>query len=376
MFGRRVELFKMFGFSVKADLSWLIIAALITWSMAEQFRMLEGVSAVVRWLMGVSAAVGLFGSIVLHELSHSLVARRYGLQIKGITLFIFGGVSEMAEEPRSPGAEFAMAIAGPLSSLAIAAVMLGLQVSLVAVGAPRPVSVVVGWLWVINLVLAIFNLLPGFPLDGGRVLRAALWSWKGDLRWATRVAARIGGGLGMVMMLAGVWFMISGGFGSGLWWFLIGLFIRFSARQSYEQMMVRQSLEGEPVSRFMNDHPVSVPPDITVQELIDQYVYRYHFKLFPVVEQGRLVGCISTRQLRDLPREHWAHQRVSDIATSCGIDNTIGPEDDAVTALARMNRNETGRLLVVRDGELKGIITLRDLLKLLSVKAELEHEGI
>ena len=190
MFGKRITLFRLLGFEVKIDASWLIIAVLITWSLARAVfpAYFEGLSGATYILMGIVGALGLFSSIVVHEFSHSLVARRFGLSMKGITLFIFGGVAEMEEEPPTAKAEFFMAIAGPAASVVLGGVLLGITVLGTRYGWPNPVIGVLSYLWTINLVLAAFNLLPAFPLDGGRVLRSALWGFTGRLAWATRIA--------------------------------------------------------------------------------------------------------------------------------------------------------------------------------------------
>lgn len=375
MFGRPIKLFKMFGFTVSMDWSWLILATLITWSLAEGvFRLnIPGLTSATYWLMGIAGAVGLFVSIVFHELSHSLVARRYGLPMKGITLFIFGGVAEMSEEPANAKTEFLMAIAGPISSVILAVVILGLWLGLIEFGAPVQITGVLFFLWMINLVLVVFNLIPAFPLDGGRVLRSALWGWKGDLRWATRIASRLGLGFGMILIVLGVAQIIFGGMIAGIWWVLIGWFVRSAAKQSYQQVVVREALAGEPVSRFMNPNPVSVPPDMTLQELVEDYVYRYGFALFPVVENERLAGCITVQQVKQLPRESWGDYHVRDALSPCTQENTVSPTEDSVNLLGKMRSTGQSRVMVVDEGQLVGIITLKDLLHFLALKVELEE---
>lgn len=373
MFGRSMRLFRIFGFTVKIDMSWFIILALITWSLAEGLFPLVYVdlSRATLWLMGLAAALGLFASIVFHELAHSLVARRYGLPIKGITLFVFGGVSEMEEEPSSARAEFMIAIAGPVSSLALASTFYGLSVLGMKVGVPGPVVGVVAYVAIMNFVLAIFNLLPGFPLDGGRVLRSILWYWKGDLRWATGVAAGVGKGFGMALVALGVMNLVLGSLVAGMWWVLIGLFLRSAADRSYRQLIVRQALEGKRVRRFMDETPVKVAPWATVDTLIREYAYKYHQSMFPVAENGNLFGCIDLRHLKSLPLSEWGRHAVLEFTRPCTPENSITPEDDATEALARMGRSHTGRLLVVEDSKLVGIIALRDVMQFLSLKIEL-----
>jgi Zn-dependent protease len=375
MFGRRLVLFELFGFKVQADMSWLFLALLVTWSLAQGLfpAFYPGLSSATYWKMGVIGMIGLFGSLVLHELSHALVARHYGLSIKGITLFIFGGVAEMDEEPDSAKTEFLMAIAGPIASLALAAGFHGLTLAGAGQGVPVSVLGVGGYLAFINVVLALFNLIPAFPLDGGRALRAALWYWKGDLRWATRLASRCGEVFGILLIFLGVLSVLTGDFIGGMWLSLIGLFLRGAASASYYQLMTRQAFEGEPVSRFMTLDPVSVPPELSVERLIEDYVYGYHHDLFPVVEDGRLVGSVSVRQIKEIPRSKWAMVEVSDILVPCAPDNTIGPRVDAVKALSIMRRSGNSRLMVAEGGRLLGIVALKDLLAFLGLKMDLER---
>jgi Zn-dependent protease len=258
----------------------------------------------IYWIMGTLGAIGLFLSIVFHEMAHSLVARRFGMPIKGITLFLFGGVAEMKGEPPSAKAEFMMALAGPLSSIILAAVFYGLSQIAKNAGWPEPVYGVIRYLAWINAILAAFNLIPAFPLDGGRMLRAALWGWKKNLRWATRVAAGIGSGFGLFLIFMGILQFFGGNFIGGMWWFFIGMFLRNAAQTSYTQLLVRKVLEGEPVERFMKKDPVTVPPSTAVEELVEDFIYRYQFKLFPVVEEGgQLQGCVTMKQVKDIPRQ-------------------------------------------------------------------------
>jgi Zn-dependent protease/CBS domain-containing protein len=375
MFGKGIKLFKLFGFEVKIDLSWIILAFFITWSLAVGLFPFyyKNLTTQMYWLMGAGGAIGLFLSIVFHEMCHSLVARRFDIPMRGITLFIFGGVAEMGEEPPSAKAEFAMAVAGPISSIVIGLVFSFVYAQGKHGGWPVPLNGILQYLAWINLLLAGFNLLPAFPLDGGRILRSILWSVKKNLRWATRVSSRIGSGFGILLIILGVFQFFRGNFIGGIWWFLIGMFLQNAARMSYQQLLLRKALEGEPVRKFMQPNPVTVSPDISVQQLVQDYIYKYHFKMFPVVKDSdKLFGCITTKQVKEIPREQWPVRTVGELATQCSRENTIAPQADAMRALSMMSRTSASRLLVVEGDHLLGIIALKDMLKFFSIKVELE----
>ena len=376
MFGRRVNLFKLLGFQVRVDLSWIIIAILITWSLSTGFFpfQIEGLDNRTYWIMGVVGALGLFLSIIVHEFSHSLVARKYGLHMKGITLFIFGGMAEMPEDPPSPKAEFMMAAVGPLSSIVIAIVFYIIYSAGVATNIPPPVNGVIFYLAIINGLLAAFNTVPAFPLDGGRVLRSILWGIKGNLRWATRVSANIGSGFGVFLILLGIFSILGGNLIGGMWWFLIGMFLYSAAQSSYQQLVTRKALEGEYVHRFMTTEPITVSPDLTITEVVEDYIYRHHHKMYPVVSgAGKVEGCITTSQIKEVPKAEWQSKRVGDIAARCDKENTIHPDTDAVQALSAMNQTGNSRLMVIEDDKLVGIISLKDLMDFLSLRIELDY---
>ncbi len=378
MFGRPIHLFTILGFKVRIDPSWFLVAILVTWSFATLTfpQQLPGRTPATYWLMGVVGALIYFLSVVLHELSHSLVARAYGVEMRGITLFFFGGVAEMPNEPPTPLSEFMIAAAGPAASFAIALACAGAGALGGAAGWPVPAVSVLLYLGVLNAALAIFNLVPAFPLDGGRILRSILWGWKKSLRWATRVASAIGAGFGLLLIGLGIFLFLQGQLASGFWLFLLGLFVRNAAQASYQQLLLRRALEGEPVSRFMQADPVTVPRAISVEQLVQDYIYRYHFKMFPVVDDaGRLFGCVTTRQVKELPREEWDQQTVGALALRCGPENTVAPGIDAMEALSRMSRTGASRLMVVDGDRLLGILTLKDLLRFFSLKMELEEGG-
>jgi Zn-dependent protease/predicted transcriptional regulator len=377
VFGKSYPLFKLLGFEVRIDLTWLILAVLITWSLATGLfpAYFGGLSQRSYWLMGVAGAVGLLFSIVFHELSHSLVARMFGLPIKGITLFIFGGVAEMDDEPPSAKAEFLMAAAGPLASIVLAFALYGIFKLGTASDWQLAIAGVIGYLAYLNGLLAVFNLVPAFPLDGGRMLRAALWGWQSNFRSATRIAAAIGAGFGWVLIGLGVLAVLSGNFIGGMWWSLIGMFLRGAAHMSYRQVLMRQALQGEPVRRFMNTTPVTVPSGISVQQFIEEYVYKYHFEMFPVVDDSRLLGWVSTREVKSIPRDDWGFRRVGDIYQPASSDNSISPETDTVKALSIMNHTGRTRLMVVDRDKVVGILTLKDLMKFLSLKVDLNEFG-
>ena len=375
MFGKRINLFKLLGFQVRIDFSWIIIAVLIAWSLSTglfpyQYR---GLSTSTYWIMGIIGAVGLFLSIIVHEFSHSLVARKHGIPMKGITLFIFGGMAEMSDEPPSPKAEFMMAVVGPLSSILIAGIFYALYSAGVSAGISRPVNGVVQYLAYINALLAAFNVIPAFPLDGGRVLRSILWGIKGNLRWATRISSWVGSGFGIVLIALGVFSFFGGNFIGGMWWFLIGIFLYSAAKMSYQQLLTRRALEGESVRRFMKTDPVTVTPDMPIDRLVEEYVYVFHHKMYPVVsDSDRVDGCVTTRQIKEVPRDEWNQKRVKDIEVPCSEDNTIEPDADAIEALSLMSRTGTSRLIVKEGDRLLGVVSLKDMLKFLSLRVELD----
>lgn len=376
MFGKRIPLFSLFGFKVGVDVTWFLLAVLVTWSLAAGLFPFywEGFSTATYWWMGVAGAFGLFISIVFHEFCHSLVARRFGMPMKGITLFIFGGVAEMNEEPTGAKAEFLMAAAGPASSVVFAGLLFLINFAGERMAWPAPVNAVIIYLAWLNIILAVFNLVPAFPLDGGRILRSILWGAKKDLRWATRVASRLGSGFGVFLIILGVISFIGGNFIGGLWYFLIGMFIRGAAESSYREMLIRQALSGEHVDHFMKSDPVTVQPSLSLAELVENYFYRYHYKMFPVLDNGGLRGCVSTKDVKDVPKDQWNSRHVGDVARPCSGENTVSPQSDATDALSMMNRTGNSRLMVVQEGRLAGIITLKDLLKFLALKLDLEED--
>lgn len=374
MFIKQIKLFNLLGFPIYVDLSWLIIAVLISWSLATDFfpGYFEGLPRVTYWIMGVAGALGLFASILAHELGHAVVARQYGVQMRRITLFIFGGVAEMSQEPPSAKAEFFVAIAGPIVSVLISA---GCYIFGYVGGdrLPLPVAAVLWYLWIINGVVVIFNMIPAFPLDGGRVLRSALWHLKGNLRWATRITSDIGSMFGLFLVVIGVVGMIGGNFVGGMWQVLISMFLRNAAQMSYQNVLVRRSLEGETLQRFMRTNVVTVDPTLPVDRLVEDYMYRFHHKMFPVTDNGRLLGCVTTRDVQRVPREEWSQRTVGDIVEPCHNDNTIRSDEDVLSALASMSRTGASRLMVVEDGRLVGILSLKDLLDFISLKVELDE---
>ncbi len=373
MFGRSVTLFKLLGFQIKVDLSWLILAALITWSLASGLfpEYYDNLPSSSYWIMGAAGALGLFLSIVLHELAHSLVARNYGINMRGITLFIFGGVAEMENDPPSPRAEFFMAIVGPLSSAAISISLFIVAFWAQHTGLPVEFKGVVNYLAWLNMILAVFNLVPAFPLDGGRVLRSFLWKWKNNLRWATSIASRVGSGLGMALIIAGIILIFMGNFVGGLWWFMIGLFIRSAAQRAYQQLLARGIFQSKKVKDFMVKDPLTVPRTLSLQEFVDDYVYKHNYQMYPVLSFGKLAGCVSVNNVASIPRDEWPTQTLSTILTPCSSETSISPEEDADQALEIMNRTGNSRLMVVDGDKLVGIITLKDMLKYLSLKIEL-----
>jgi len=377
MFSHKFTLFSLFGFKVSVDASWLVIALLLVWSLAVALfpATYPSLSAGIYVLMAVIGTLGFFLSIVIHEFCHALVARLFGLQMRGITLWMLGGVAEMSEEPQSAKAEFWMAAAGPGASIVITLACYALfrageaaSWSIIAVG-------IFNYLWRVNLILIIFNLIPAFPLDGGRILRSLLWAMKGRLNWATRIASLIGAGFGILLMMLAVVQLLTGDFIGAIWYFLIGAFIRWAAKSSYTQLLVRESLAGGTVGQLVRGRPAIVSSSRTVGDLVEDFVYPYHQKVFPVADaEGHLVGCVRAARVNEVPRADWGRVQVQSLMEPCGANATISADQPATAALDQLMRaGGAGHLIVVRDGQVLGALGLDDILRYGALIQDLAH---
>jgi Zn-dependent protease/CBS domain-containing protein len=370
MFTSRWRLLRIGGIDISIDASWVIILALLTWTMSVNLR------AELPELPpggGLALALAFFVCIVLHELGHALVAHAEGIPIRGITLFMFGGVAEMEDEPPSAGKEFLMAIAGPVVSAVLAAGFGVLAWVTDTLGGPAAAVVALGYLASINLIVLVFNLIPAFPLDGGRVFRALVWGLAANLRQATFWASLVGRGFAWVLIFFGIVSFFDGKIVNGLWLVLIGIFLNGAAQASYRQVVTRLALRGEPLRRIMNPHPVTVPPSVDLRKWVDDYVYRFHHKTFPVVvEDGRLEGVINTAVLARYPRSEWHLHTISEAMRRDLNPVTLSPDADALEVLDRMRRTGWSRLLVAEGGRLVGLVSLKDLARFLQLKSELE----
>lgn len=374
MFGLSVKVLRIAGIDIKIDISWAIIAIFIAWALAQGVfpQLYEGLTAFAYWWMAICAVVGLALSIILHELAHSLVAKIFGLPLRSITLFIFGGVAELEEEPKTPLAEIVMAIAGPLASLALAFIFSWLATGVSSGAQLSALGSVFEYLALINLVLAVFNMLPALPLDGGRVFRAVMWGVKGDFTEATRVASRLGVAIGTAIMGLGVVWVIIGQLPAGLWWVLIGLFIRSAAANVVQQEQMLRLFRGAPVKRFMTPDPVSVQADISLRMFVDEFVYVFHHDFFPVSQGTQLLGVIGLKETQGVETSKWEMVAVGEVMTPISDDLTIDIDADAMEALKKMHRGGRSRLIVTDQGQLAGVIVLKDLLELLALKMTLE----
>jgi Zn-dependent protease/CBS domain-containing protein len=383
MFGTSWRILRVGGIPIYVDLSWLFILALATLTFAQSYPPLMHVvfgnvpalPPSVYWTMGLITALSFFVCILLHELGHAFVGRALGTPIRGITLFLFGGVAELGDEPPAPSSEFLMAIAGPVVSLALAVTLGSLAVAGSLLKWPPEVLLILGWLAFINSTVLIFNLIPAFPLDGGRVLRSLLWAASGDVRSATYWTALLGRVFAAVLIALGVLQFFRGFWMDGVWLALIGLFLNGAARSGYEQVVVRQALKGAAVRSFMNPRPIAVEPSLDLRHLVEDYIYRHHHKAFPVVSGDHLEGLVDTRALAQVPRGEWDRHTVGEVMRHDLAAITVSPDADALQALAKLRRSASNRLLVAEGGRLVGIVGLKDLLDFINLRMELEGDG-
>lgn len=365
---------RVFGIAIRVNIGWALIALLIAWSLATGAfpTLYEGLPAQMYWWMALAGVIGLAISILLHELSHSLVGRMFGVEVETITLFMFGGAAEMTEEPVEPKAEMIMAAAGPAMSLVLAGLFE--LASGATSGVSEPMSAVLGYLALLNLVLAIFNIIPAFPMDGGRVLRGAIWKFTGDLRKATGIASRAGSMFGWILSGAGLLLILAGAFVGGLWWILIGQFIRMAALGAFQQTEMKRVLSGRKVRDLMSADPETVSGDITLDRFIEDHLYTSHHRLYPVLRGGKLAGSIGIEEIKEKSEETRGQLTVAEAMTPLKDSPTLDAGEDAMDALQTMQKGSTSRYLVVEDEQLAGMITLKDLLDHLQIRSELESD--
>lgn len=361
---------RIMGINIGLDASWFIIFFLLIFEFGfVQFpRELRPRSFFARpdaisITLGVLASLLLFASVLAHELSHSWMAIRRGIPVVSITLFIFGGVAQISDEPDRPATEFLIAIMGPVMSAALAAVFGALWVWLRVVNSLNlinlsvsPLILLFGILAQANLALAVFNLAPGFPLDGGRVFRAALWGWWHDVRRATLWASRAGQAIAVIFVALGGWLVIHDGNLGGVWYGLIAIFLWNAARQGYRQIVIRETLKGVRVEQLMLTDVKTIAPDLSLADFAGDYVAHYRDPVFAVMDGAELLGMISDHHLRRFERSEWRLQRVREAMTPLAQLATLAPSDTAAVALQRLARGNASELPVLQEHALVGVI--------------------
>jgi Zn-dependent protease/CBS domain-containing protein len=375
MFGERVRLGSPFGIAINVDLSWVVGFVLITWSLGGHYfpGRHPAWPASTYWGVAALTSVLFFTSVLLHELAHSLVARRCGIAVRDITLFIFGGVANLEHEPERPRDDLLIALAGPLASLGLATGFGALWWIVATAG--TPLHALAGWLAVINLIMAVFNMLPGLPLDGGRVLRAALWSITGSVSRATRYAARAGQFLGLALMLWGVWQVFTGNSVSGIWVAVIGWFLYRTAVDSAAHAALEDVLAGHTASEIMMADCPRIARARTLDVVVDQVVPLSTRTCFPVVEDDRFYGLLTLAQIKAVARERRPFTRVIDVMSSRVELPVVRPDQPLMTVLDQFGATEAAQLPVLDDGRLVGMVTRENVVDFILARKQLVAAG-
>lgn len=371
--GKGIQLLRIGGIRIEIDLSWFIIAALVVFSLAGGYFPANypswGEGQI--WVAAIITALLFFVSVLLHELSHSFVAKARGIEVESIRLFIFGGVSNIKREARKPFEEFIIAVVGPLSSIVLAGVFYLIALVAAPGSAVRAVS---GYLTVINLALGIFNLVPGFPLDGGRVLRSILWGTSKNYTWATRVAANVGKFIGYLFIFLGVWMALAGGLIDGLWIGLIGWFIISAANQSYQQVVVNNLLQGVSVGQVMSMPRATILPNMNLNQLVHEFFLYRNERMVPVVENGYLVGLVTPDSVRDVPQEQWNNVPVAQVMTRRQNLQVARPNDDLQSTLEALTQQEQAHYalpVIDQSGQFVGMLTPVEVMRFLQLRQQL-----
>jgi Zn-dependent protease len=388
---------KIAGIQILIDWSWLLIFLLISWNLAIFFSQIHPEWGTgLRWGLAMLAAILFFASVLAHELAHSFVAISQGIPVRSIILFMFGGVSNIQREPASPRSEFLITIVGPLTSLLIGIGLLFLTALLGGIqyvvdqgpgtemsGVLRnlgPLASILAWLGSVNLILAVFNLVPGFPLDGGRVLRSILWWISGNLRRATHQASLVGQAISWILIVSGVAMLfgfqvplLGSGLINGLWLVFIGWFLNSASIQSYRRVVIRDILEGIPVAKLMRRNPPVVDKHLSIENLISEYVLGSDDHAFPVLDGERLAGLVTLEDVRKITRDRWSIVNVGEIMTPIDQLVVIKPDADSADALEQLTQRDVRQLPVVSNGVLVGLLRRKDIIKFLSIETEFEE---
>ncbi len=370
MFPARFRLFTLLGFNVSIDVSWFFLAFYLVVSLTRYFpTVVPHQSFYTYVVMGIVGALGLFASIILHELAHAVMARKFGLPIGGITLFIFGGVAELKQEPKTPSCEFWVALVGPVASVMIAAVCYISSVVFRSAELPT-LSGVLAFLALTNTVLALFNLAPAFPLDGGRILRSIIWWRTGNFRRATRIASMFGTMFGGLLVIAGLVQIVEGHALGGTWQLLIGIFLAAAASQSRNHVNAAENLKGVSVADLMDRSPLSVGPDLTVEALVKDFIYGLNRKFIIVAEDGKAFGYIAPEQIKRVLQSQWRDTFVRTIAERFTHDTVVSPASSAMEALRKLQSNGIRHLAVLEGNALVGTVSETNFLNYITVREE------
>ncbi|MCS7047080.1 MAG: site-2 protease family protein [Gemmataceae bacterium] len=388
-----IFLCRLFGIPFRLHWSWFLAIFLVSWTLATGFfpQTLPEFSteSEALWGLGFLAALGLFISVLLHELGHAIAARRLGVEVRGIRLFIFGGVAELGSEPNKAGHEIVIAVAGPVVTLLLILLYeLGLTLivmqssvswdlssgilqlqggSLATVGA----AALLFYLGMINTFLLVFNMIPAFPLDGGRVLRGIIWGATNNYLTGTRVAGGIGIAFAYLLFIGGILNALGGNLFGGVWFFFLGMFLQNAAQSSIAYAQLQQLLRGVRVADMMRRDPVTVDAGLTLREVADEYFLRFPYKSYPVIHDGRYVGMLSLRALQEEPRELWHTRLVGDVVANGPILPSVKPNEPVLQAMRKLAESGQSRLAVVDDGTLVGLLCGRDVMDLMEIRAGL-----
>lgn len=361
----------IFGIPIGINYTWFLIFALVLASLGLEYYPASYPywPIEIHWIVALFTTLLFFASVVAHELSHSVVSMAFGVPVRSITLFIFGGVAEISREARTPKAELLMAAAGPFCSLTLAAIFIGIAL----ITPPQePLSALMWWLGLVNLMLATFNLLPGFPLDGGRVFRSILWRILGDYRRATRIATLSGQGIAYLLIFGGILYGFNGQWLDGLWIAFIGWFLENAASSSYRQMMLADTLRGVKAKDIMTAGFPAVPHDMTVDRLVREYIIPGGRRSFLVIEDLALAGIITLSNIKEIKQDVWPTTPVSMIMTPVERLITTTPEEDTASILERMDEADVNQMPVVVEGRVVGMVARDSLLHSIRLRSELK----